>query len=486
MPEGEIVLFGLDERPGQPVGLPRTIWKARHLRHRIDAMRILNRRKRSMKFENHVRNDFGKTDVPENTIRRIVDGFARMGLEIQYAPHAFSERIHWSKIGIFAIQLECEGKGVTPPLAKASAHAEMAERFSGGLFFPAFEERVRFNMPALYSRQVDRFLNYEWMDGYVHSHQDDLAGDHLPIESLLRNQSHLGPVDLQRIKASRMARHWVNGYSAVQDKTVKVPVNFVSYISGSNGMAAGNTLEEAVVQATCEVFERHTQIQIIKPEAIVPSIDKDSVKSQRLRAMMAAYEKNNVDILLKDFSMGGRFPAVGVLFVNHNLPAGKLEHKVLIPGVSFDPEEALSRCLTEYMQGRGTLSASRPGLDRPVVHRSRISNLYLMFKCGVSPKDISFLEKGETVALRGGRKEDLLSEIGAIKTICRNLGTDFIVLDLTHPVLGFPVVRVIVPGFSDFLAFVPRDILTSVDTRPDSAWRGERFKGAMDSFFGPA
>ena len=38
---------------------------------------------------------------------------------------------------------------MTPELAKASAHAELAERFSVVvLVYQAFEEQVRFNMPA--------------------------------------------------------------------------------------------------------------------------------------------------------------------------------------------------------------------------------------------------------------------------------------------------------------------------------------------------
>jgi len=438
-----------------------------------------------MNLKNHVRNEFGKTDTPENTIRNIAAGFDRLGYDIRYMPFQVSDRIHWSQIGIDAIQLQCQGKGPTAALCQASAHAELAERFSGGLFFQAFEEQVRFNMPALYSRSVDRFLNFEWLDGYVNSHQDDLKEDCIRIETLLRHQSHLGSVDIDRIKNSRMARHWVNGYSVVQDKTVKVPINFVTYINASNGMAAGNTLEEAIVQAACEVFERHTQIQIIKPEQRVPTIDKATLNNGRLTSMLAFYESQNVEIIVKDFSMDGQFPSIGVLFINHNLPPGRLEHKILVPGVSFNMDEALSRCLTEYMQGRGTLSMPRPDLDRPVVHRSRVSNLYLLFKCCISQKDISFLEEGETVAFREGRSEDILSEIEAIKTICQRLETDFIIVDLTHPVLQFPVVRVVLPGISDFLPFVHGDILTSVDTRPDSIWRGESFKKVMESFFTP-
>ncbi|MFO7568433.1 MAG: YcaO-like family protein [Smithellaceae bacterium] len=438
-----------------------------------------------MKLRNYVRNEFGKTDTPENTIKNIAAGFGRMGYDIRYMPFQVSEQIHWSQICVDAIQLQCQGKGLTPELSKASAHAELAERFSGGLFFQDFEEQVRFNMPALYSRQVNRFLNYEWLDGYVNSHQDDLKDDHLSIERLLCNQPHLYPSDIENIKNSQMARHWVDGYSIMQDKTVKVPINFIAYINASNGMAAGNTLEEALIQAACEVFERHTQIQIIKPEKNVPSIDKNTLKNSLLKSMLTFYENQNVEIILKDFSMGGRFPSIGVLFINHNLRPGRLEHKILVPGVSFNMDEALSRCLTEVMQGRDTLKMPTPNLDRPVLHRSRIENLYLLFKCCISQKDISFLEKGDITPYRDSQSENILSEIEAIKKICRALETDFIVLDLTHPVLQFPVVRVVLPGISDFLPFVHKDILTSVDTNPDSAWRGENFKSVMNSFFNP-
>jgi ribosomal protein S12 methylthiotransferase accessory factor len=436
-----------------------------------------------MILKNHVRNEFGKTDTPANTIRKITDGFDRLGYDIRYIPYQVADHIHWSQIGIDAIKLQCQGKGLTPELARASAHAELAERFSGGLFFQDFEEQVRFNMPALYGRQVSRFLNYEWLDGYVNSHQDNLKDDHLPIETLLRNQPHLFPEAVEKIKNSQMARHWVDGYSLVQDKTVKVPINFIAYINASNGMAAGNTLEEALVQAACEVFERHTQIQVIKPEKSVPSIDKNTLKNSRLKAMMDFYESENVEIVLKDFSMDGRFPCIGVLFINHNLRPGRLEHKILVPGVSFNMDEALSRCLTEVMQGRNTLKYPSPDLDRPVSHRSRVDNLYLLFKCCISQKDISFLEKGDAIAYRDSRSKDISSEIEAIKTICQAMETDFIVLNLTHPVLEFPVVRVVVPGVSDFLPFVFKDILTSAETSPDSTWQGEHFKRVMETFF---
>ncbi len=436
-----------------------------------------------MKFKNCVRNKYGKCDLPSNTIRRIKDGLRKLRLNVEYSPFRVSENLYWGQIWIDSIRIVCNGKGITPELAEASAYAELAERFSAGLFYPVFEERVRFNMPALYNEATNGFLNYEWMEGYVHAHQDDLEESHLRIEDLLANESHLTDNDVEYIKSSKMAGHWVDGFSIAREETIKVPVNFVAYIHASNGIAAGNTIEEAMIQASCEIFERHAQIEIIKPEKIVPSIDLNSVDNTVIRDMVKFYNGKDVDVMIKDLSLDGLLPCIGVLFINHNLPPDRLEHKILIPGASFNPDEGLTRCLTESMQGRETLLAPRPQLDKPFVHRSRVSNYYMLMKCCISPKDISFLEQGEIGTYRSIKIKDVFDEIDEIKRICKLFNTDCIILDHTHPVLNFPVVRVIIPRISDFLSFLSQDILVSEATRPSAAWRGEEFRKIMQSFF---
>jgi YcaO-like protein with predicted kinase domain len=436
-----------------------------------------------MKFQNYVRNEYGKCDLPSNTIGKIKDGFRKLHLNVEYSPFQVSDNIYWGRIWIDSIRIVCNGKGITPELAEASAYAELAERFSAGLFYPVFEERVRFNIPALYNKETTRFLNCGWMDGYVHAHQDELEDSTLRIEDLLANESHLTDTDIERIKNSRMARHWVDGFSIVREETVKVPVNFVTYIHASNGMAAGNTMEEAMVQASCEIFERHVQIQIIKPEKTVPSFDPDSVDNVVIKDMIKYYHGKNVDVIIKDLSLGGVLPCIGVLFINHNLSPDRLEHRILIPGVSFNMDEGLTRCFTESMQGRETLLAPRPQLDKPIVHRSRVNNFYLLMKCCISPKDISFLEQGEMGVYRNTKIKDVFSEIEELKRICKQFNTDCILLNHTHPVLNFPVVRVIIPRISDFLPFLSQDILVSEATRPSATWRGERFRKIMQSFF---
>jgi ribosomal protein S12 methylthiotransferase accessory factor len=436
-----------------------------------------------MKFQNYVRNEYGKCDLPSNTIGKIKDGFRKLHLNVEYSPFRVSDNIYWGQIWIDSIRIVCNGKGITPELAEASAYAELAERFSAGLFYPIFEERVRYNIPALYNKETTRFLNYEWLAGYVNAHQDELKDSTLTIEDLLANESHLTGTDIEHIKNSRMARHWVDGFSILREEIVKVPVNFVTYIHASNGMAAGNTMEEAMIQASCEIFERHAQIQIIKPEKTVPSIDPDSVDNVVIKDMIKFYQGKNVDVIIKDFSMGGVLPCIGVLFINHNLSPDRLEHRILIPGVSFNMDEGLTRCFTESMQGRETLLAPRPQLDKPLVHRSRVNNYYLLMKCCISPKDISFLEQGEMGAYRSTKVKDVFSEIEGLKRICKQFNTDCILLNHTHPALNFPVIRVIIPRISDFLPFLNKDILVSEATRPSATWRGERFRKIMQSFF---
>ncbi len=437
---------------------------------------------RHMDFSNQVRNEFGKCDAPANTLGRIKQGFDRLGLEIEYHQVKASDTLYWGRIWNESIRIVCEGKGVSPELAAASAHAELAERFSGGLFYPVFEEEVRFNVPALYGPETQSFLNFEWLPGYVRAHQDQLDNA-LQIEDLLARETQIAPQDIESIKSSSMASHWVDGTSLLTGRTVKVPINFAAYIHGSNGMAAGNTLGEALIQASCEIFERHALIQTIGPETVVPTIDPQSVDSPLVRDMVEFYTASNVTVTLKDLSMGGRFPVVGALYTNHNLPEDRMEHRMLIAGASFDLHEGLTRCFTEGVQGRTSLAKPRPQLDRPVVDRTKVDNLYLILRCGVSPKDISFLEQGETVPFQTRQHQDLQAEIDALKAHCRDLGTDCIVVDHTHPVLNFPVVRVIIPGISDFLPFVGGDILVNDKTRPESTWKGKEFLPVMQSFF---
>ncbi len=435
-----------------------------------------------MKFKNAVRNAFNKCDTPDNTLERIKSGFKTIGFQPTWAPVTVTDNLFWGRIWIEELKIICEGKGISARLAEASAHAELAERFSAGLYYPVFEEQVRFHLPAIYGKRTNDFLNYTWLPGYINDRQDKIDPA-LTIETLLERQQQLTQKTIDDIKNCEMAGHWVDGYSLLQDKAIKVPIKFAAYIHGSNGVAAGNTIEEAMLQASAEVLERHAQIDIVKNETIVPTIDPDSIDMPLIREMIDFYNRANVQVTIKDLSGKGTLPVVGVLFTNRNLAPDSMEYNTLIAGASFNPEEALTRCFTEGIQGKKALTAPRKAFDRPVIPARQVKDYYSLMKCGVSPKDISFLHQGETVRFPRWQKKDIAEEIAGLKQIAKALSTDCILIDLTHPIIQFPVVRVIIPGISDFLHYLPPDILSNPKTSPITAWKGENFKNVMKTFF---
>ena len=71
-------------------------------------------------------------------------------------------------------------------------------------------------------------------------------------------------------------------------------------------------------------------------------------------------------------------------------------------------------------------------------------------------KNAEFFMEGEVVPFdRGEQYPDCLDDIAHARRICETLGKDLLFVDLTNPEFGFPVVQVIIPGYSDVLPFHP-------------------------------
>jgi hypothetical protein len=79
------------------------------------------------------------------------------------------------------------------------------------------------------------------------------------------------------------------------------------------------------------------------------------------------------------------------------------------------------------------------------------------FMFGMVPyRSADFLLQGPIVPLDPGtRHSDCLGDIEDAKKTFAALGLEFIAIDLTDPAIGFPVVQVVVPGYSDVLPYHP-------------------------------
>ncbi|TET30343.1 MAG: hypothetical protein E3J70_05165 [Candidatus Heimdallarchaeota archaeon] len=402
----------------------------------------------------------------DETIKDILSGFRKMGLNV--VTHSLSKN---RKINSYSYSSKIpelnfiqHGKGTTQKQALASALAELAERFSANLYF----KRMYPDYNQIKNSRLLQFINREHLSCYTHSHQDDLEGK-IRIEELLKNSNiTFTKEQIDVLKNMDVAKHWVNGYSLLTKKPIKVPLRLIQIINRANGVASGNRVEEAIVHASCEIFERHSLIEVFAKKIITPTFDLSTIKDKTINKMIKNYERNNIRVLIKDFSLGNRFPVVAVVFINDNLKKSnsynyKFEHIRVNAGASYNLNVAITRCFTEKIAGHG-LSTFKKGytsiyednLIKKLGAKVTLNESYLgLIRKARFLGDKKFLTKGKVIPFT--QKEEtynFLTEIDYIKETCKKLRSDFVVVNLTHPILQFPTVRVIIPGYSSTINFL--------------------------------
>lgn len=392
-----------------------------------------------MKLQSCKKLECGRCEKPETTIARLE---AAIGAKHDYWmwEEKVSDHLFWSAMMIEGMDFRSMGKGISPLYSKAGALAEGAE--------------------WLTARSIDQ------LPGYQCDHQDAIESP-LTIESLLAHVTST-PATLTAVKELPSAQHWVDGYSLMSDRSLKVPIEYVDVISGPNGKAAGNRLEEAIVHATNEVFERRAHITVLKSRMVVPTIDIATIENPIIQEHIEFVRSRGIDVTIKDLSFGGHLPCVGTYFADRTIPNEFQFHHFFKVGASFDREEALIRTFTEYTQGRKSdefIDGSKSEQDRILKHDFRslktqpdsCDNFLSSFMFGFVPyRNAEFLMEGPVVPFDNGPCfSDCLDDIEQAKALCAALDRDYIVVDFTDPNIGFPVVQVIIPGYSDVLPFHP-------------------------------
>ena len=383
----------------------------------------------------------GRCVTPEETIARLEDLLAR-----RHSYWIHEERVHdllhWSALFLDDDpDFRAMGKGTSAALSRAGALAEAAESLTA--------------------------LPVNALPGYRFAAQEEV-GDAVGLEELLPHVASATPAVLERIRRLDAARHWVEGVSLMDGRTRMVPVEYVRQISGPNGRASGNRREEAVVHAIAEIFERRAHVTALRNRMILPTINPASIRHPVILSQLDFIAARGVEVVLKDLSFGGGLPCVGAYFFDPRIPAEFQFHHFFKVGASFDREEAMIRVLTEYTQGRRPedfIDRSAAGVERvlrPDFRRLRTTgddcdNFLSSFMFGMVPyRNAGFLRAGEVVPFDPGQScSDCLEDIELARAVCARLGRDMIAVDFTDPDGGFPVVQVVVPGYSDVLPFHP-------------------------------
>jgi ribosomal protein S12 methylthiotransferase accessory factor len=213
-------------------------------------------------------------------------------------------------------------------------------------------------------------------------------------------------------------------------------VNHIS--SDSNGCAAGNTIEEAIVQGFLELVERDAYAIWWYNRVQRPAVD------------LGAFEDTYVRDLQSQLAATGR--RVWVLDITNDLGVPSF---VAISHSQKDGED-----FVEY--GSGSHFDARIALLRTLTELNQFLSIGLVGGRDPEPSDGPFRMRDNPYHMPSDSpptRPDLHSTFGQIDTreqvmacvqIAKRAGLDFLVLDQTRPDIGVPVARVVVPGLRHF------------------------------------
>ncbi|MDY6851995.1 MAG: YcaO-like family protein, partial [Thermodesulfobacteriota bacterium] len=363
--------------------------------------------------------DQDKAFSPEETVTRVKKRLAQAELDILKK----TERIDGGRLGIPVYISECGldalkimptkkqmGKGATPAQAEASAIMEIIERYS----FFHFRRNNSF-IKASYAEVQDQALPFEHLAASVHHDPNDLDRARQALDGLVLS--------------------WTPALNLTQGQEFLVPFDWFYEINEFNGPAAGNTLEEAVMQGLAEVVERHVSALVCRGRLKQPSIDTASLQSPVARELVEKFERRGIKTFIKDFSLGMGIPTVGVLAYD---PATfpNLSEIVFTAGTATDPEKALIRALTEVAQLAGDFNSKAN------------------FVASGLPKYTDLAQAGYVIApgpfvsvsgLPDIRDDNIKIEIEKTAKALAGQSFEVYVINTTHPRINVPAVYTIVP-----------------------------------------
>ncbi len=229
------------------------------------------------------------------------------------------------------------------------------------------------------------------------------------------------------------------------EKPIWFPVNIIGNLYVSNGMSAGNTRDEARVQALSEIFERAIKFRIIAEGIGLPDIP-ESVLSRypHIEAAVKSLREHGFSVLLKDASLGGKYPVINVTLLNP-------QDGSCFASFGAHPrfEVALERTVTELLQGRDLdqlKGFSTPSFDLDEVADPLNLETHFIDSSGLISWEF-FRETPDFDFVDWNFEGTTAEEFDWLCGILHDEEHDIYVQDYDH--LGVDACRIIVPGFSE-------------------------------------
>jgi len=377
---------------------------------------------------------------PSDTIRRAEGILQKIGVEkVEQIDPKYTDGVPVFRLNESPIKARCHraihrwfsppsllgresyGKGMSVDQSKASAMMEAVERYCGQRF--------------PHNRVVH--ASYEEVQGHAVDPSKFRFPNLLPPKC---ENCRARDVMCFRDIAS-VCDEWSWGFSLVNKEQVLVPSALVYYpylsddgrsfmFNDTGGLASGNTLEDAILHGIAEAVERNMLHYALNLGNLnkMPLINFRQTKNQYIRKFIgeALPPEKVFAFLLRNGNHGLDIPTITAFICHREGGRGLIFGG---SGAHLNPEVALLRALTEMEQQRvreKCFVESNPN--------SLVSFNNVRLEDTVSIGEISDQSTGNI-------KKDI--ELYSDK-LSKN-GMDIIAVNLTHPEIGIPVIRVIIP-----------------------------------------
>ena len=387
-------------------------------------------------------------DLPlEQTIANMSGILAGLGMKIEIASWRNLVPNVWSLHIRDAHSPMCftNGKGATKESALASALGEFIERMNCNHFY-----NDQFWGEDIANADFVHYPNERWFkpgrkDALPAGILDEYCRQIYNPDGELRG-SHLVDANSGNVKRGICSLPYVRQSDGA---VVYFPSNLIDNLFLSNGMSAGNTLAEAQVQCLSEIFERAVKREILEGELALPDVPHAVLaKYPGILAGIQELEKQGFPVLVKDASLGGKFPVMCVTLMNPRTGGAFASF-----GAHPSMEVALERSLTELLQGRsfeGLNDLPRPTFESNAVTEPNNFVEHFIDSSGVvswrffsARADFDFVEWD----FSGQGKESNAEEAAALFGILEDMGKEAYMA--VYDQLGATACRILVPGYSE-------------------------------------
>lgn len=401
-----------------------------------------------------------KSCAPEQTIHKI-KSIIKDKLQLDLIERTFIDsntlfyscRLIISNGWISALNIGTNGKGMSESYSCASAHGELMERIQNGALFNFIDFGTKYfikNQANVYPDFCNSIIQQNVVLPFRYAYDENNLRDNTVLKEAIRK--YVQSFDNEELyNLSKDKEHYYVPYYDVFNKVlVNLPINIIFNNISTNGMCAGNTPEEALVQGISEVLERFVIRKIYFENITFPKIPHSCFEgTEILKRVKILEEAEGYTIDIVDCSCGIGIPAIGVIIKNKE----NTKYQFHL-GVDPSPITALERCMTELFQGRTAILFKDFDLSYQTLLLSDVKikekEINETFVVSTGHYPISLFYQKPSYSFCGfdenwgnSDKTDLLLMTNLIK----NLGYNIYIRD--NSFLGFPTYSIYIPGMSE-------------------------------------